>query len=87
MKIHLRAATLWIHPNAPGKRRTNDQQPYALDLEEGIAVYPHDTGPRLPVLGLRALTQNHLHLTIDGQQRTVSLRTPDWHTRLLRWLA
>ena len=87
-KLPLHAAALWLHSNRPGTREEQpDAPPCHLTLTESIALYPDATGPRLPLLGLRALTQNHLHLTIDGQQRMVSLRTPDWHTRLLRWLA
>jgi hypothetical protein len=63
------------------------REPHLLAVKQGIAIYPDETGPRLPVLGLRALTQSNLHLTIAGQQRLVWLRTPDWYTWLLRWFA
>ena len=55
--------------------------------KEGIVVYPDELGPRLPVLGLRALAANGLHLTVDGDERQVWLRTLDWRAKLLRWLA
>lgn len=35
-----------------------NDEPHPLKVEEGVAVYADDIGPRLPVLGLRALTQN-----------------------------
>jgi hypothetical protein len=57
-----------------------------LNIQEGIAVFPGETGPRLPVLGLRALTLNQLHLTLDPKRLAVHLRTPDLRTKLLRWL-
>ncbi len=83
-------ADVWLHANVPGRRdRRGDRQPFRLSLEKGIAVYP-DTGTppsHLPLLGLQALTQNNLHLAIDGERRHVHLRTPDWRTRLLRWLS
>ncbi len=82
-------ADLWLHPNVPGRmERRSDRPPLRLPLRKGIAVYP-DAAPRpphLPLLGLQALTENNLHLMIDGQRRLVSLRTPDSRTRLLRWL-
>ena len=83
-------ADVWPHPNVPGRRdRRTDRQPLRLPLQKGIAVYPNAASPppHLPLLGLRALTENNLHLTIDGQRRLVWLRTPDWRTRLLRWLS
>lgn len=72
------SASLWLHTNQPGHRdRFAARQPYRLDLEEGIAVYPDDGSnfPRLPLLGLRALTDNHLHLIVSGWRRMVKLRT------------
>jgi len=48
-------------------------------------IYPDDLGPRLPVLGLRALTQNQVHVAIDPERMRVSLRTPDWTTKILGW--
>lgn len=83
-------ADVWLHSNVPGRvdRRT-DQAPLRLSLRKGIAVYP-DGGPRsphLPLLGLQALAENNLHVTIDSERRLVSLRSPDWRTKLLRWLA
>jgi hypothetical protein len=62
--------------------------PLLLDLPTGIAVYT-DTEhyPRLPLLGLRAILSNNLHLAVDGEKQLINLRTPDWRTRLLQWLA
>ena len=43
--------------------------------------------PCLPLVGMRTVRDNRLHLAIDGERQRVTLRTPDWPTRLLRWLA
>jgi hypothetical protein len=82
-------AVLWLHPNVPGSRdRQVDREPLRLPLRRGIAIYPDTASPsHLPLLGLQVLTENNLHLTIDGQRRLVALRTPDWRTTLLRWLS
>ena len=57
-----------------------------LSLTGGISVYPGGEFPRLPLLGLRALTMNELRLTFDGDGRRVTLRTNDRVARLQRWL-
>jgi hypothetical protein len=78
VNVPLRAASLWLHPNRSGQRdRFTASPPFRLQLPRGIAIYPPDTPgePRLPLLGLRALVLNNLHLTIDGQNRRVTLRT------------
>ena len=83
-------ANVWLHSNVPGRRdRVADRKPLRLTLAKGIAVYPNaaSPAPHLPLLGLQALTENDLHLTIDGERRLVSLRTPDWRIKLLRWLS
>jgi hypothetical protein len=70
-------ADLWIHPNLPGQIHSSDREPVRLLLKEGIALYPDDGSnhPRLPLLGLRALLDNHLRLTVNGWQRSVTLAT------------
>jgi hypothetical protein len=66
----------------------SSDQPLFLDLPAGIGVYPDDADyPRLPLLGLRAILSNNLFLNVDGKHASVTLRTPDWRTRLLSWLA
>jgi hypothetical protein len=84
-RIPLHAASVWLHRNRPGERTLRDQEPHPLKLEEGIAIYPDDIGPRLPVLGLRALTRNQLHVAIDPERMRVSLRTADWSTKIVGW--
>jgi len=87
-RVSLNAATVWIHPNVPGKQEVSNREPYPLILEGGIALLP-DEGtpfPHLPLLGLRALTDNHLRLAIDGRHREVSLHTPSWLSDMLRML-
>ena len=83
------AARLWLCRNVPGKRDASPgQPPLRLDLQPGIAVYPNTMlhAPRLPLLGLRALAENRLHLCVDGERRRVSLRTPDCVTWFTKWL-
>lgn len=85
-RMPLHAAKIWLHQNEPGKMTVGVRQ-FSLMLPRGVAVYPDSEGyPRLPLLGLRALLSNKLHLTIDGDRRLVNLRTPDWRTHLLQWL-
>jgi hypothetical protein len=68
-KVPLRAAALWLHA----------QEPFRLTMAEGIAVYPQH-GPRLPLLGLRALTQNKLRALFFGDRKQVVIRTPSkWY--------
>jgi hypothetical protein len=88
-RLPLRAADLWLHRNQPYQRdQFRDTPPQRLILPKGIAVCPDSLRyPRLPLIGLRALLSNHLHLTVDGERNAVTLRTADWKTRLLRLLA
>ena len=71
------AANLWLHRNRRGQRdlfvRT---KPVCLELAEGIAVTPAaSSGPRLPLIGLRALVTNRLVLTLDGAGFFLSLKS------------
>jgi hypothetical protein len=62
--------------------------PFLVKLDRGVTVYPDEAQfPRLPLLGLRALVRNRLHLTLDAERCVVHLRTSDWRARFLRWLA
>ncbi len=77
-RLPLHAADLWLYRNEPGQRdHFANQPPGRLALSGGIAVYPDDGSnfPRLPLLGLKALVDNDLHLTISGWRRSVKLRT------------
>jgi hypothetical protein len=62
----LRSAGLWLH---------SDGDPYKLEADEGIAVMDGDW-PRLPILGLRALTNSKLQTFIYGDTKQVVIRTP-----------
>lgn len=86
-RIPLHAARLWLHPNIPQQAEAEGSEPFQLKIDEGIAVYPDQLAPRLPVLGLRALTTNRLQLILDADNRLVHLRSPDWHTRIVQWIA
>jgi hypothetical protein len=86
--VPMHDARLWLHRNRPGQRDSfADATALRLDFEEGILVYPDGApaAPRLPLLGLRALTENRLHLKVDAERLRVSLRSRDWVTRLLWW--
>jgi hypothetical protein len=78
-EVPLLAANVWIHRNRPGQRdQFLDRPPFCIELDAGIAVYPHGTpgAPRLPLLGLRALRRASLLLAVDCRKCRVHLRTP-----------
>jgi hypothetical protein len=79
-RVPLRAAQLWIHRNEPGYwDRLSVAPPYFLDVAEGIlASAPTSTFPRLPLVGLRAIVQNKLDLTVKGKGGMVSLSSRPW---------
>jgi hypothetical protein len=81
-QFHLSAQRERSSETVPARCR-RQRQPAS---EKGIAVYPDDIGPRLPVLGLRALTQNQLDVAIDPERMRVNLRSPDCDTKILGWL-
>jgi hypothetical protein len=66
---------LRLHRNRPGTREPR-QETSPLVFDQGITVIPQDIegAPRMPLLGLRALTLNRLRLSIDGKRRQVTLR-------------
>ena len=79
-RVPLYEANTWVHPNVRGTRdELADRPPHLVEASRGIAVYPAGDFPRLPILGLGAIADNALTLTIDGAKRTATLRTP------LRW--
>jgi hypothetical protein len=76
-ELRLYEASIAIHPNAAGQRDVlRGAEPYHLHVREGIVVYHRGSplGPRLPLLGLRALVQNSLETVIDGQRRELTIR-------------
>jgi hypothetical protein len=66
-------ADLWLHGNRSGTRERSGKK-IPLNTEEGITLFP-DAAPRLPLLGLRAITRSGLTLVINGKRREVTLRT------------
>jgi hypothetical protein len=77
VRANCHEAILWLHPNVPKTSDRNpEREPFRLKLEPGLAVYPPGPPSHLPLLGLRALTQNRLHAAIDGDRREVTVRTP-----------
>jgi hypothetical protein len=89
--IPTRRASLWLHPNQYALRDWIDPllPAFQIELNEGITVYGNGEqvgrdpksstlpAPRLPLLGLRALTENNGSLHIDARNRRVSLAFPD----------
>ena len=59
----------------PGSGFTPTKAPFKLMIDEGIAVFDADW-PRLPILGLRALTKNKLQTFVYGDTKQVLIRTP-----------
>jgi hypothetical protein len=73
-----READIWLHCNLRGRReRRLGRPPFRLNLDEGIIILSDEEIKRthLPLLGLRALTQNELVTTIDGARLEVTIRT------------
>jgi len=79
-RILLRAANIWVHPNERCVRdKLTDGPPHFVDADGGIAIYPGNDFPRLPILGLRAIAENNFVLKVDGSKRQATLQTP------IRW--
>ena len=86
-----RRAYVWLHLNQSGWRDWIKPQssPYRIELSDGITVYGNGEevgsdartktliAPRLPILGLRALTEVESQLHIDCARRLVTLHIPD----------
>ncbi len=71
-----RAANIWVHSNQRGEReKLEDQPPHRVEAFTGIAVYPGDEFPRLPIFGLRAIRANKLILNVDGKRGEATLRS------------
>jgi hypothetical protein len=75
-------ATIWIHRNRRCSRdRLMDDRPARLEANMGIVVVSDSVSaenPRIPVLGLRAISWNGLRVIIDGPNRSVTIRRPRW---------
>ena len=71
IRMDLRAANVWLHPNLPKSHGLADgAEPYCVRLFPGIGVSPPGvTRPRLPLLGLRALFLAKLRPAIDWRQK------------------
>lgn len=85
IRMERRAASVWIHRNDKGRRHELKRDPYLLQLRQGIAIHPDSAsspGPRLPLLGLRALDENSLDLRVNSSWRQVWLRTPTLMSRI-----
>ncbi len=82
IEMERRAANVWIHSNRRGQRHAlKPSASYRLELDRGLAIYPDDArrpGPRLPLLGVRALDDNSLDLRINARRRSVTLKAGRW---------
>lgn len=69
-------ADVWLHGNRRGTREPGATA-LLLTMEQGITIYPEGSqnAPRLPLLGLRAISRNNLTLVIDGKRRSVTLKS------------
>jgi hypothetical protein len=86
----VRRANLWLYPNQAEWRDWLDplRPAVLIDLPDGITVYSNGeqvgndlrtstlSGPRLPLIGLRALTRMGCQFHIDCARRLVSLELP-----------
>jgi hypothetical protein len=85
-----REATVWLYPNVPGRQDTpGGGPPFRLAMSKGIAVYTQDAvppGPRLPLLGLPALLENHLDFWLDPERRHITIQSRTWRRALIRLL-
>ncbi len=91
IRVPTRRAYLWLHPNQYGWRDWIDPLHPAvrIELNDGISIYGNGEevgrdprtktlrAPRLPIIGLRALTGVDGQLHIDCARRLISLDLPD----------
>lgn len=70
----LHAADMWIYRNRAGTAERLPG-PVRLELPNGVSIFREGSlhGPRLPLIGMRALLRNGLRLSISGRKRSVSL--------------
>lgn len=79
-RLELYDATVWIHPNIPGRIEPDlGERPFQLSLPNGIAVAPAGTPAEreLPLIGLMAIRFSDLRVEIDGTRECVSVSAPD----------
>jgi len=85
-RLPLLGAKLWLHSNRTGTTECSEKY-RQMESMPGIALFPNSGNfPRLPLLGLRAVTVNHFYLSLDGEQLSLTMRSPDWRSRILRLL-
>lgn len=64
-------AEVHLHRNIPGKTELTGET-FPLETPQGITVLKD--GPRIPLLGLRAIVANKLKLIVDGERQSVTLK-------------
>lgn len=83
-RVDKRAANVWLQPNVRNHRdQFADRPPFCLELDDGMFVFVSraDTptaGPRLPLLGLRALRRSDLKVNLDCRKARLTIRTQEW---------
>lgn len=65
-RFPLHEASVWLH---------SDDEPFRLSIDQGISI-TDGAWPRLPILGLRALTNSKLQTFIYGDTMQAIIRTP-----------
>jgi hypothetical protein len=74
-RVILVRSNIRLHRNARGTRDQLRGQPMLLELTQGLALHEarDPFAPRLPILGLRAITSAGLRVVIDGRKRELSI--------------
>jgi hypothetical protein len=73
--VELYDANVWLHCNIAGQINPDEgSEPIELPINGGIAISTE--GPRLPLLGIRALRSAGLYIAIACERGFVSIRSP-----------
>jgi hypothetical protein len=73
--VDLYDANLWLYRNIAGQVEPDESmEPIEMPINGGIAI--SSEGPRLPLLGIRALRSARLHIAMDCERGFVSIRCP-----------
>jgi hypothetical protein len=78
LRIPVRAANVWLHPNRRGYRdEFSGAAPFLLEVHRGIGISDEPDGyPRLPLLGPLAFMPSGLEVCIDHGKLRINARTP-----------
>lgn len=74
-EISVREATLWLYLNVPLSRtKYLNSPPVQFEIDPGIFVAPNDFPRRLPLLGLKTLTDLGANVLMDCANEYASIR-------------